>query len=433
MNEMIFIKELVQIFNNGIKNNTERIGVEFEHFIIDQKSLESCDYNSGVKKVMENLLNLGYKELNMASEEILGLTKNNHYITLEPGGQIEVSLKPFMGIDSIRKAYSSILDEIKSSLLENQCIISLGYHPKTKIETLEILPKLRYHQMFEYFKNCGKYAHYMMKGTASTQVAIDYHSEDDFIKKFRVSNFLSPFIYRIFDASPVFEGKIYESNNLRLNIWDHTDQSRCGIPNNALNKKNFNFNDYAEYIMNTPPIFIRSNKDYAFTGQQSLKEIIQTEDYQEIDLEYTLGMVFPDTRLKGYIELRMPDALPYPLSLAVPALIKGIFYNQENLDKYYKLSLEYDDEDYMKFKELFKESLNINYKGINSKNIINELFTDAMEVLKESEIVELYEVKYLIDNYGSVSNFLKKIFQEDKSRFFSIVTGGLTWEMMKNL
>jgi glutamate--cysteine ligase len=433
MNKVKAIKKIVQIFNNGIKNNTENLGVEFEHFIIDQKSLESCDYNSGVKRVMENLLDCGYKALNSDSDELLGLTKDNHYITLEPGGQLEVSLKPYKEINNIRKAYSKILDDIKLSLLENQRIISLGYHPKTKIEVLEILPKLRYHQMYEYFKSCGKYAHCMMKGTASTQVAIDYHSEEDFIKKFRVANFLSPFIYRIFDASPVFEGEIYENNNLRLNIWDYTDQSRCGIPKNALTKGEFNFNDYAEFIMNTAPIFIKNNKDYIFTGEKSLREIIQSEKYQEIDLEYTLGMVFPDTRLKGYIELRMPDALPYPLGLAVPALIKGIFYNKENLDKYYELSLGYDDEDYIKLKELFKESLNINYKGINSKSIINGLFKDAMKVLKENEITELYEIKNIINNYESVSKFLKKIYGEDLNRFTSIMTGGLTWEMMKNL
>lgn len=417
-------EELIQIFNSGIKNGHDKLGVEFEHFIIEQESLESCDYNQGVKRVMENLSNIGWERLNHSSEEFLGLTKNGHYITLEPGGQIEVSLKPYKDVEEIREAYIRILGDIKKSLLENQKVISLGYHPKSKINTLEILPKVRYHEMFEYFKTRGKYAHYMMKGTASTQVAIDYHSEKDFIKKFRVSNFLSPFLYRIFDASPIFEGKIYKKNNLRLNIWDYTDECRCGIPNNALSKENYDFKDYSEFILNAPPIFLKKDEDYIFTGKKTFKKIIQENTIDGVDLEYVLGMVFPDTRLKRYIELRMPDALPYPLSLGVPALIKGIFYNQKNLDKYYDLSLKYNDEDYLKFKELFKEDLEIDYKSINSKMFINNLFEDAIRVLKPEELVEVYEIKKIIETYGSVSNFLKKLYQEDQEKFLSIITGG---------
>jgi len=406
INEEKVIEELIKRFNSGIKNSSQKLGVEFEHFIIDQESLESCDYGRGVKRVMENLSRKGWEPLNHESEELIALKKNEHYITLEPGGQIEVSLKPYKDIAEIRAAYSKVLDEIKASLLNNQRIISLGYHPKSKIKSLEILPKVRYHQMFEYFKTRGKYAHYMMKGTASTQVAIDYHSEDDFTKKFRVSNFLSPFLYRIFDSSPIFEGKIYNKNNLRLNIWDYTDECRCGIPNNALTKEKYNFKDYSEFILDAPPIFLKNNEDYMFTGKKSLREIIHENKFNGIDLEYVLGMVFPDTRLKSYIELRMPDALPYPLSLAVPALIKGIFYNQENLDKYYDLSLKYDDKDYLKFKELFKESLDFNYKGINSETFIKMLFEDAINELETEELVEIYEIKKIIESYGSVSNFL---------------------------
>lgn len=424
MNEDKVVKEIVEIFESGINGNTEKLGVEFEHFIIDQESLESCDYDRGVKEVMRNLTEDGWEPLNPESKELLGLIKEGHYITLEPGGQMEVSLKPYQSIKEIRKAYATILEEIKASLKSNQSIISLGYHPKSRIQALDILPKVRYHQMFEYFKTSGKYAHYMMKGTASTQVAIDYHSEEDFIKKFRVANFLSPFFYRIFDSSPIFEGKIYSKNNLRLNIWDATDKCRCGIPRNALNKEDFNFEDYSKFILNTPPIFLKQDEDYIFTGQQKLSEIIANDKYSTLDLEHILGMVFPDTRVKNYIELRMPDALPYPLSLAVPALIKGIFYNEENLDKYYERSLKFNDDDYLEFKELFKEGLDIDYKGIHSKSMINELFKDVSKALENEELIELLEVKHLIDSYGSVSNFLKKLYEDDKEKFFSIILGG---------
>lgn len=424
MNEEKILDEMVAIFNTGIKNKKNKLGVEFEHFIIDKNSLMSCDYESGINKVMKNLKNKGWQQLNPSSKEILGLEKNGNYITLEPGGQIEMSLKPYYKIQDIRRAYKEVIKEINTCLLPNQKIISLGYHPKSRIDNLEILPKIRYHKMFEYFKTCGEYAHYMMKGTASTQVTIDYNSEEDFIRKFRVANFLSPIIYRIFDSSPIFEGSIYSQNNLRLKIWDNTDRRRCGIPNQALTKSDFNFKDYSHYILEAPPIFLKKDDEYIFTGNKKLKDLIKNNNTLQVDLKHVLGMVFPDTRLKGCLELRMPDALPYPFNLAVPALVKGIFYNETVLEKYYKLSLKFSDIDYCQMKDLFKDKLDIKYNGINTKVMMNEMFEDALIGLDDDESLELLELKSIIDTYGSMSILLKKLYKEDTSAFLSMITGG---------
>jgi len=424
MTEEKVLNNMISIFKKGIKDEANKLGVEFEHFIIDKNSLMSCDYESGVNKVMVNLVKKGWQPLNPESKEILGLMKNGHSITLEPGGQIELSLKPYVKIQAIKKAYEEILNEIKASLLSNQKIISLGYHPKSKINTLEILPKVRYHQMFEYFKTCGEYAHYMMKGTASTQVTIDYNSEEDFIKKFRVANFLSPFIYRIFDASPIFEGALYNKHNLRLKIWDNTDQRRCGIPNQALTNLNFGFKDYGQYILESPPIFLKKENEYIFTGNEKLKDLVKDVKNDQVDLEQVLGMVFPDARLKGCLELRMPDALPYPFNMAVPALVKGIFYNPSVLEKYYERSLDFNDSDFHKFKEMLKENMDIEYKGIDTKILINEIFEDAINGLSEEESLELIQLKKIIDSYGSMSNLLKNLYETKTSDFLSLISGG---------
>lgn len=419
------ILDLIEdIMTSNLNKKDKLIGVEFEHFIINKKTFESYDYKSGVLEIMNKLLNKGWKKIDTYSNENLSLKKGYNTITLEPGGQIEISLKPLKKLKDIRLNYLDILSDIKTSLNEYQEIVSLGYHPKSKIESLEILPKDRYYKMFEYFKSCGIYAHNMMKGTASTQVSIDYKSKEDFFKKFRVANFLSPFIYRIFDSSPIFEGDIYKNNNLRLDIWDNTDKSRCGIINGSLDKKDFNFKDYANYILNTPPIFIKKGDIFNYTGKETLKSLIQSWELDKKDIEYVLGMVFPDVRVKNYIEIRMADAIPYPLNMAVAAFVKGIFYNQGNLDKYFKMSYNYSERDLIDIKELFKKSLNFDYNGVNIKDLVNEMLDDSIKALNKDENKELVVLKRLIEKHGSVSNWLKEIYKFNSEDFLKIISGG---------
>lgn len=417
-------KKITAIFNTQKVENPQYIGVEFEHFVVDMNTMKSCDYESGVERILLMLENTDWTKLGNQADRILGLKKDGHTLTVEPGGQLEISLKPLKSIIEIDETYQRIINEINEVMLPNQSLLSLGYHPKTQIDTLKILPKNRYYKMYDYFKACGRYAHNMMKGTASTQVAIDYKNELDFIQKFRVSNFLSPFIYRIFDASPIFEGEVFNQKNLRLHIWSETDGKRCGIPKGALTERDFGFDAYADYILKTPPIFVKNKEEMIFTGEKPLEQLIDTYEINEETIEYALGMVFPDTRLKGYIELRMPDALPYPLNLAVPALIKGIFYNEKNLEKYYQLSLNFNDEDYHEMKERFKNSLEFSYKGINSNPFIMALIDDSIKALNAAEGKYLIEFQKIIKNSDSVADCLKELYQSDQKLFLERVLGG---------
>ena len=204
--------------------------------------------------------------------------------------------------------------------------------------------------MFNYFKDKGVHAHNMMKGTASLQLAFDYSSEEDYIKKFKVTNALSPVVYALFDNAYYFEGRPWGRHNLRAHIWENCDRDRSGIVDSAFDD-DFGYRKYAEYILNGPPIFMDNGRDMYFTGSKPYKEMFNPEDYSIEELEHVLTMFFPDVRTKKYVEIRMMDAVPYPLNLSAMALWKGILYDEDNLNQAYNCIKDINMEHMDKAKE----------------------------------------------------------------------------------
>lgn len=328
---------IVNYFKDGEKKVDDfKIGVEFEHFVIDLDSLETISYygQNGVGETLREMEALGYHPV-CEGKYILGLEKGKKTITLEPGSQLELSIEASKDIKSLEKEYLEFLNDIIGVLeKKNQGLITTGYHPVTKISEIKLLPKQRYDFMFNYFKTRGSHAHNMMKGTAAFQVSMDYKSEKDYIKKFRVTNALSPVLFALFENAYYYEGQVSPKHNIRSHIWINCDSDRSGIVYGAL-ENDFSYEKYAEYVLDRPPIFINSQGKEIFTGKKKVKELLDPESYQVEELEHLLTMFFPDVRTKGYIEIRMMDAVPYPLNFAIMALLKGLIYNDENLEEIY--------------------------------------------------------------------------------------------------
>jgi glutamate--cysteine ligase len=418
-----FKQYLIGFFKQQGKAVCDQLGVEFEHFLINPVTMASYCYDdpNGQHDLLKKLANHGWRVITEEKGKLLGLEKDKHTITLEPGGQVEISLHTARTIGEIDQAYQSVLGEIRDWLVEDQALVSIGYHPKTRIEELPLLPKARYQMMFEYFADKGRYCHNMMKGSAATQVSIDYYDEADFIKKFRVANFLSPFIARIFDATPIFEGDIFEGDNCRIMIWEHTDIERSKLINGSLDKT-FNFTDYVDYLLRLPPILAYIKGETVFTRSEKLVDLLTQYDFDENDYEHFTSMVFPDVRLKKFIEIRMADALPYPYNMAVPALIKGIFYHQDNLNKYYELSRSFSDEDIRALNDRLTRAIDFTYKTIDMTELSLGLLEEAMAVLEASEAAYLAPMKALIMQEGSMARKLKALDRERPDEFISLIT-----------
>ncbi len=419
-----FKRYLLSFFKQNSKEVCEKIGVELEHFLINQVTMSSYQYDEpgGQHALLKKLVHRGWRVLTEERGKLLGVAKDYHTITLEPGGQVEISLHTAKTVSEINKIYQSVLGEIKPLLVENQVLISTGYHPKTKIKELPLLPKARYQMMYDYFSDRGIYSHNMMKGTASTQVSIDYHDEADFIKKFRVANFLSPFIARIFDATPIFEGEIYKGDNCRIMVWENTDIERSKLIEGSLDKT-FNFEDYADYLLRVPPILVKIKGETVFTKDEKLVDLLERFDFNESDYEHLTSMVFPDVRVKKFIEIRMADALPYPYNMAVPALIKGIFYNQANLNKYYEISKAFSDDDIKTLNSQLTKAIAFNYKTIEMTTFVLTLLEDAMAALEAcDEASYLMTMKALILKEGSMARKLKSLYRNQQGEFISWIT-----------
>ena len=418
-------ERLVTMIRRGEKK-VKLLGVEYEHFLIDKETLRSYDYfePGGQLEIAIGLKNMGWHVSYEEDGYIFNLEKNKNTVSFEPGGQFEISLRPCETMACIDEAYKEVLADVESLLMPNQALVGLGYHPKTSIDELSLLPKKRYSYMYKYLHEKGPMARNMMKGTAATQVSIDYENEADFKKKYRVANFLSPFISKVFDASPVFEGSIYDEENLRIKIWEETDRLRSKFPKGAMSQI-FTYENYAKYIEGSQPIIMMFNGEIQHTDQNTLLDLSKLYYLSEEELSHGMSMVFPDVRLKHFLEIRMADALPYPFCLAVPALIKGIFYNQENLDYYYEKSLSFKDEDLDNLCQSMKENKEFCFKcqdeDLDCSEFVDQMFLKAIEALED----EGTYLKVFYDWYkenGTISSYLKKAY--NKPSFLSFIQGG---------
>ncbi|PUU91577.1 glutamate--cysteine ligase [Halanaerobium sp.] len=395
MNYQKQIESLVSYFKAAeSKKEDHKIGMEFEHLIL-KEDLTAVSYSEaeGIESLLEQLSQGSWEKV-FEGDNLIGLQDAERAVTLEPGGQLELSLIPFADLEQTKKIYHKFLAELKEILSSRkQKLAVLGYQPASSIEDLPLLPKKRYDFMYKYFKDRGRYAHHMMKGTASVQMNIDYTDEKDYIKKLRVGYFLSPLIYYLFDNTPFFEGKKASDASIREEIWSNCDSDRSGIIPEVFAKE-FGYRDYAEYILNTPAIIDLKDDELVYSGSKKIKELMENDKAETID--HYLSMVFPDVRTKKYIEIRSADAVPYPYNFAFAALLKAVFYDQANLDYFYEQSLKYSQPEFLQFKAEITGSKESQLR----KDLAAELFERAERTSAEDELEYLKELKELYLNYG---------------------------------
>lgn len=359
-----------------------KVGFEVEHFVINADTMETLTYGEegGVRDSLEEIEKMGY-EASYEGDNIMGLTADNFAISIEPAAQFEVALDAKKTIDQLHTAYIEVMGKLIPVFdKKNQLLAQVGYQPKTKIEQLPFIPKERYKYMSQYFKDFGGSSPYnMMKGSGSLQVAIDYKDEEDFKKKFFVANAVSTFLYSIFDNAYIFEGEVYSKHNLRQTIWDNCDKKRSGIYDFAFDS-DLSYKKYAEKILATDSIFIHKDGKDIYTANTPFEEIFDDEEMNLDTINHALSIVFPDVRVKKYIEVRMPDNVPYPYNFAAVALIKNMFYDKEVLDFLYDLFADMTYEKSQKLKDkAVMQGVDVVYKDKK----ISEWMLLVTEMIKE--------------------------------------------------
>ena len=352
---MIKKSDLTEYFYKGIKSKHNlKIGVEHEKFILNKNTLKPLSYeeNNGIKITLEKLTTIGWTPLYDDNQQtIIALKRGRESITLEPGGQIELSGAPLDNIHETCEETTNHLKELKKIGNEhNFILLGIGVEPNLSLDDIPWMPKQRYEIMKKYMTQVGRLGHHMMKRTCTNQVNIDYFSEQDMIEKLRLMFNLESIATAIFANSPFDQGKISKYKSLRSHFWHHTDSDRTGLLPFVF-EKGFSFENYTDYAINVPMYFINRNHKYIDMTKYTFKEYLEENSNDQDDAillkdwEDHLTTLFPQVRLKQYIEIRSMDACNWDLICSQPAFWIGILYDDEILDKVKEISESWTQED----------------------------------------------------------------------------------------
>ena len=352
---MINKNDLNEYFISGIKNKKNlKIGVEHEKFILDKDTHLARNYDeiNGIRDILEKLSTIGWAPTYDDNQKtIVALTKDRESITLEPGGQIELSGAPLDNIHETCEETTNHLRELKKVGEEfNFILLGMGVEPNLTLDDFPWMPKQRYKIMKEYMKRSGTLGQHMMKRTCTNQVNIDFFSEEDMINKLWLMLNLEAIATAVFSNSPFDQGSVSKYKSLRSHFWHHTDPDRTGLLPFVFDK-NFNFERYTDYALNVPMYFIKRDNKYIDMTNYTFKEFFEgkciniNHEVTLKDWEDHLTTLFPQARLKQYIEIRSMDACNWDLICSQPAFWVGMLYVDEILDKVNEITEGWSNED----------------------------------------------------------------------------------------
>jgi glutamate--cysteine ligase len=275
----------------------------------------------------------------------IALFGNNASITLEPGGQLELSGAP---LRTVHETYAEVSKHME--LLRKVCVprqvgfIGMGFHPTARYAELPLVPKNRYGIMQRYMPTVGARGLDMMKRTATVQANYDWHSEADLRASYQMSLRVSPLVAALFANSPFVEGKPSGSLSERQRVWADTDSARGGYPDVVL-RNDFSYETYLQWVLDVPMYFVRRDGMHHDVAGASFRTfarsglVIDGERVfaTERDFADHLTTIFPEVRLKRVLEVRSADCGRWSHVCALPALYKGLLYDDKARDEAHAL------------------------------------------------------------------------------------------------
>lgn len=389
------IEDIEKFYVNN--NSQSKYGLEYERLSLNKKTLENASYEV-MAKIISDFSGILNWEIVYDEDTIIGAKdKIGNSISLEPGCQLEISLKPeenILDIDLNLTKYTALLDKIAD--IYDVCFLGYGVSPLSNVDNIELLNKRRYKVMNNYLPHCqyGELCPKMMRQTAGIQVNIDYKNSVDAYNKLEFLNLIMPFVSALFSNSPIENNNPTDYKSKRGYIWLYTGSDRCNMFYKNIfkgfNREKNVFKNYIKSILNVPMIFIeRNNEIIEINGKinflQYLKEGFMGH-YATID-DYILhqSLCFPDIRLKKYIEIRNHDSADVSSALALCTFYKGLMQNdiEELIHSFSYLKLK-DTEIY--FKNAAKYGLDFKINNLKSGwNVIEQLYKISINSLSAKE------------------------------------------------
>ncbi|WP_417812094.1 glutamate--cysteine ligase [Thalassospira alkalitolerans] len=437
-------RQLVEWFESGCKPKKNwAIGTEHEKFAFTRNDLRPIPYEgkAGVKTLLTALVERFDWDPIIENGNIIALTKDKCSVSLEPGGQIELSGAPLKNIHQTCSEVHQHLHEIREICGDIDVdMLGVGHQPKWSREDTPWMPKGRYAIMRDYMPKVGSLGLDMMLRTSTIQVNLDFESEADMVKKFRTSLALQPVATALFAASPFVDGKPSGYLSARSHVWTDTDPDRCGMLPFVF-EDGFGFERYVDYMLDVPMYFVYRDGKYINAAGKSFRDfmagkldVLPGERPTMNDWADHMTTAFPEVRLKTFLEMRGADGGPWKRICALPAFWVGLLYDGAALDAAWDLVSDLSPAERealrndvpqtalaTKFKngtvqDLAKDVLAVSKQGLKARGRMDAYgddeshFLDGLEDVAESgrTLAEEFLDKYETEWNGSVDPLFKE-------------------------
>ncbi len=382
---------LASYLAKGCKPDSQfRIGAEHEKFVFRHGSNATVAYEpDGIKALLEGLMPFGWQGV-YEGETLIALERAGASVSLEPAGQFELSGAPLETIHEICAETRSHLEEAKAVADPlNIGFLGLGFAPTWTREDCQIMPKGRYVIMRRYMPQVGGKGLDMMLRTCTVQANLDFSSEADMVDKFRMSLALQPIATALFANSPFVEGKPSGLLSSRANVWTDTDPDRTGMLRFVF-EDGFNFETYARYALDVPMYFVKRGEKYIDVAGRSFRAFMDGQ-LPELPGERAtmkdwgdhLTTLFPEVRLKQYLEMRGADSGPTSRICALPALWAGLFYDKTALAAAWDLCKGWSPESREQLRvDAVRLGLKARVEGRSARDVAVDMVAIAKEGLK---------------------------------------------------
>ena len=399
--------QLIERLESGCKPpETWRIGTEHEKFAYEVGTNRPLPYEgrNGIHAILTELQRFDWQPI-LEGETLIGLTKDGQNVSLEPGGQVELSGAPLFDLHETCREVNAHLDQCKEVAEElGVSFLGLGFRPVDRREDVPWMPKGRYKIMRAYMPTVGTLGLDMMLRTCTIQANLDFGSEADMVKKFRVAQALQPVATALFANSPFTEGKPNGFLSYRAQVWTDTDNARSGILPFVM-EDGFGFERYVDYALDVPMYFVMRDGKYIDASGQSFRDFLNGklpalpgEIPTVSDWEDHLTTLFPDVRIKRYMEVRGADGASWRRICALPALWVGIFYSATELDAAWDLVKDWTWEEQLAMKaDVPSWGLRASFRDGTVQDVAKRVLAISAEGLKRRAIFDgsLDEVHFL--------------------------------------
>jgi glutamate--cysteine ligase len=347
-----------------------RVGAEFEKFAVDRATGRPLSYEEpgGIRDILAGLVARFDWEPHHEDGHLTTLTRNGATVSLEPGGQVELSTAPCDHVGAVAAELTAHLDELRAVADPDRvAFLASGVHPTATAIDVPFMPRRRHAIMAEYLPQRSPSALEMMKATASTQAAFDFSDEADASLKFATALALSPVVNAAWGNAPVYAGRPTGLVSYRGRVWRGMDPDRSGLLPGLL-AGGVSFARWVDYLLDVPMMFTCIGGRYRPAGGRTFRDFLERGEGGHFptrhDWEVHLTTVFPEVRMKRFIEVRGADANGPALAACVPALWKGLLYDDDALAGASDLARSIRVEDLPGlFDAAYRQGLSAEYRG----------------------------------------------------------------------